>query len=168
MYTHLFPSLDGDVDVLEHQVQVVSVTQAEVPELHSAHLGPGAGGSHLLNPPGSLRMMGWWVNKEPEVHLTRSKALRPLQPHLPLSRAHSTSHNDVRAVPQRQDTHTSCCWAFAPAAPSAWMALPQTTHSACSLSSCRPQVDSDLPPSSAPLLHSPSEHLPFSHPHPLE
>lgn len=150
--THLFPSLDGDVDVFEHQVQVVSVTQAEVPEFHSAHLGPGAGGSHLLNPPGSLRMVGWGLNKESE---STSHAPRLHHPSnlTSLSLAHATSHNDVKAAPQRQDTHTSCCWAFAPS--SAWTALPQTIHSACSLSSCRPQVDSDLPLSPAPLSPHP-------------
>ena len=53
--THLFPSVDGDIDTLQNQVQVLSVTQAIVPEFHAAHLGPVAGWSHLLDSPGSLR-----------------------------------------------------------------------------------------------------------------
>lgn len=53
--THLLTAVDGDVDVLQNQVQVLSVPQAVVPELHSAHLGPVAGRGHILDLPGSLR-----------------------------------------------------------------------------------------------------------------
>lgn len=53
--THLLPAIDGDVDVLQNQVQVLSVPQAIIPELHSAHLGPVTGRGHILDLPGSLR-----------------------------------------------------------------------------------------------------------------
>lgn len=53
-HTHLFSTLNGDVYVLENQVQVLSIPQAVVPELYTARMGPGAGWSCLLDLPGSL------------------------------------------------------------------------------------------------------------------
>lgn len=55
MCTHLFSPIDGDIDVPENEVQVLSVPQAVVPEFHSAHLGPVAGRSCLLDLPRRLR-----------------------------------------------------------------------------------------------------------------
>lgn len=57
-HTHLFSTLDGDVYVLENKVQVLSISQAVVPELYTAQMGPGAGWSCLLDFPGSLDHKG--------------------------------------------------------------------------------------------------------------
>lgn len=54
VHTHLFSTLNGDIYVLENQVQVFSIPQAVIPELYTAGVGPGAGWSCLLDLPRSL------------------------------------------------------------------------------------------------------------------
>lgn len=112
---HLFPSFDGNVDVLENQVQVPSVTQAVVAEFHPAHPRPGAGRSHLLDPPRSLRWVGG-IGGGPcmrNLRLCVSRPPRPLRPHLPLSRSLCSPHrhrgdsSDTPTLPASGPLHCS-------------------------------------------------------------
>lgn len=109
---HLFPSFDGNVDVLENQVQVPSVTQAVVAEFHPAHLRPGAGRSHLLDPPRSLRWGGgrrWAVHEESEALCEPASATPPASPpSLPLTLLPTPTPGRFIG-----HTHTPCFRAFA-------------------------------------------------------
>lgn len=130
--THLFPSIYGDVDVFENQVQVFSVTQAVVSEFHSAHLRPVTGRSHLLHSPGSL-----WGGEGRVRNLRSVSGASRLQ----VSWLHILSDLItllwLPLLPTRlhYSSNAPACPASGPLHP-AWKALPQTPLWACSLTCC--------------------------------